>query len=46
VQATCMATGQAAGALAALSIRLNVPAEQVPMADLRKLLEENKAIVP
>ena len=46
VQATCMATGQAAGALAALSVRLNVPAEQVPMADLRQLLEENQAIVP
>lgn len=46
VQATCMATGQAAGALAALSIRLNVPAEEVPMPELRKLLEENKAIVP
>lgn len=46
VQATCMATGQAAGALAALSVRLGVPAEQVPMAELRKVLEENKAIVP
>ncbi len=46
VQAPCMATGQAAGALAALSIRLQLPAEEIPMAELRKLLEDNGAIVP
>ena len=46
VQATCMATGQAAGALAALSVRLGVPAEEIPMPELRRLLEANRAIVP
>ena len=46
VQATCMATGQAAGALAALSVRLRTPAEEVPAAELRKMLEANGAIVP
>ena len=46
VQATCMATGQAAGALAALSVRLRLPAEVIPMAELRKLLEAGGAIVP
>lgn len=46
VQATCMATGQAAGALAALSVRLGVPAEKIPMSELRRLLEANQAIVP
>ena len=46
VQAPCMATGQAAGALAALSVQLQLPAENVPMAELRKLLEANGAIVP
>ncbi len=46
VQATCMATGQAAGALAALSVKLGVPAEQVPLEELRKQLEANRAIMP
>jgi len=46
VQATCMATGQAAGALAALSVKLGVPAEEVPMTELRTSLEDNNAIVP
>ncbi|MBS1369885.1 MAG: FAD-dependent oxidoreductase [Lentisphaeria bacterium] len=46
VQATCMATGQAAGALAALSVNSGLPAEEVPMPELRRLLEANGAIVP
>lgn len=48
VQATCMATGQAAGALAALAA--NVPSSadprEVSMKDLRAELEANEAIVP
>ncbi len=46
VQATCFATGQAAGALAALSVKKNVEPEAIPMKDVRELLEANGAIVP
>ncbi|MGI6495954.1 MAG: FAD-dependent oxidoreductase [Kiritimatiellia bacterium] len=45
-QPTCMATGQAAGALAVLSVRQGVPAESVPMDDLRATLLEHGAILP
>ena len=38
--------GGIAGALAALSVRLGVPAEEIPMPELRRLLEANRAIVP
>ena len=46
VQATCMATGQAAGAMAALSAEQNCDAEALSLADIRRLLREHGAIVP
>jgi len=46
VQATCMATGQAAGALAALAARAGIEPESVPLADLDALLRQHDAIVP
>ncbi|MFC7624585.1 FAD-dependent oxidoreductase [Microlunatus sp. GCM10028923] len=46
VQATAMATGQAAGALAALSAEHETPIDEVDLADLRRVLREHGAIVP
>ena len=46
VQATSMATGQAAGALAALAAAGGVAPQDVPIGKLRRLLRENGAIVP
>lgn len=46
VQATCMATGQAAGALAALAARAGIDPEAVPLTDLDALLRQHGAIVP
>ena len=46
VQATCMATGQAAGAAAALAVRNGIEPRDVAMPELRALLEANGAIVP
>jgi len=46
VQATCMATGQAAGAMAALSASTGVDPEELPIADVHALLREHGAIVP
>jgi hypothetical protein len=46
VQSTCMAVGQAAGAAAALAVRLGVDAADVPLAELRDLLRSHGAIVP
>lgn len=46
VQAPCMAMGQAAGAAAALAVRLGVPVADVPLGPLRALLREHGAIVP
>ncbi len=46
VQAPCMAMGQAAGAAAALGVRLGVPSCQVPYASLCALLEAHGAIIP
>jgi len=46
VQATCMATGQAAGALAALASRAGIDPETVPLAKLDALLRQHGAIVP
>jgi hypothetical protein len=46
VEATCMATGQAAGAAAALATKAGVNVGQVPLADLRSLLRAHGAIVP
>ncbi len=46
VQATCMATGQAAGAMAALSARTGIDPEDLPLKDVHALLCEHGAIVP
>ncbi|MFP4502145.1 MAG: FAD-dependent oxidoreductase [Candidatus Hydrogenedentota bacterium] len=46
VQATSMAVGQAAGALAALAAKNDVDVRAVPMSELRTLLRAHKAIVP
>ena len=46
VQASSMAMGQAAGAAAALSVRLETTPSEVPLDDLRELLELHGAIVP
>ena len=46
VQATCMAVGQAAGALAALAVRQGCDPADLPLADVRALLTKHGAIVP
>jgi hypothetical protein len=46
VECPCMAMGQAAGAMAALSARTGVDPERLPMKDVRALLREHGAIVP
>jgi glycine/D-amino acid oxidase-like deaminating enzyme len=46
VQASSMATGQAAGAVAALAVRLGCPIADVPLENLRTTLREHGAIVP
>ena len=46
VQATCMATGQAAGAMAALSARTGIDPEFLDMAEIRKMLRQHGAIIP
>jgi hypothetical protein len=46
VQASSMATGQAAGAVAALSVDLDCAVADVPIEHLRKTLRDNGAIVP
>lgn len=46
VQAASMATGQAAGALAALAARSGRDVRTVPMPELRALLESHGALVP
>lgn len=46
VQATCMATGQAAGAIAALSAQRGIDPELLPIEDIHRLLHEHAAIVP
>jgi hypothetical protein len=46
VQAPCMATGQAAGAAAALAARHCCSPGQLPFAELKALLREHGAIVP
>jgi hypothetical protein len=45
-QAGCMATGQAAGALAALAARAGCDPEQLPLGKVRALLRKHGAIVP
>ena len=46
VQATCMATGQAAGAAAVLAVQQNCEPSTVNLDDLRRILLEHHAIVP
>jgi hypothetical protein len=46
VEATCMATGQAAGAMAALAASRGGDAEAPPMAEVHELLRSHGAIVP
>ncbi|MDO4575915.1 MAG: FAD-dependent oxidoreductase [Planctomycetia bacterium] len=46
VQSVCMASGQAAGAGAALAAKENVLPENVPLDRLKALLREHGAIVP
>lgn len=46
VQASCMATGQAAGALAAISADTDTDPRDVPMATLAECLHAHQAIVP
>ena len=46
VQATCMATGQAAGAAAALAAKRGVTPGDVPLAELKALLAAGGGIVP
>jgi len=46
VQATCMATGQAAGALAALAAKSGRRPGELPIEEVRRVLRANGAIVP
>lgn len=46
VQATCMATGQAAGAMAALAADAGQAFDEVPLEQLRRTLLQHGAIVP
>lgn len=46
VQAACMATGQAAGAAAALAAQKSVTPGRVPIAELKALLKAQGAVVP
>ena len=46
VQASCMATGQAAGATAALAAAKNTTPLKVPLNDIREMLSKHGAIVP
>ena len=46
IQAVCMATGQAAGAMAALAVRQNLPPAEVPYGLLRETLLTHGAILP
>ncbi len=46
VQCPCMAMGQAAGAMAALSARTGLDPEELPLEEVRALLREHGAIVP
>lgn len=46
VQAVCMATGQAAGAVAAVAVRNQCEPLAADLAEVRRILVENGAIVP
>ena len=45
-QPGCMATGQAAGAAAALAARSGVPVRRVPLSQIRNVLRQQGAVVP
>ncbi len=46
VECPCMAMGQAAGVMAALSAKTGVDPEELPMPDICRLLREHGAVVP
>ncbi|HMP76088.1 MAG TPA: FAD-dependent oxidoreductase [Kiritimatiellia bacterium] len=46
VQASCMAMGQAVGAVTAIAAQRHIPIGDVPLKDLRQLLTRHQAIVP
>lgn len=46
VQATCMATGQAAGAAASLSVKRNIRPADVSIPELSEILIRNNAVIP
>lgn len=46
VECPCMAMGQAAGAMAALSARTGVDMEDLPLKDIHALLRKHGAVVP
>jgi len=46
VQATCMSSGQAAGAAAALAAKQNVVPAELKIEEIKALLREHQAIVP
>jgi len=46
VEASCMAMGQAAGAAAALAAKTDTEIENLPLAEIHKLLRKHNAIVP
>jgi len=46
VECPCMAMGQAAGAMAALSAQTGIDPEDLPMTDIHELLRKHGAIVP
>lgn len=46
VECPCMAMGQAAGAMAALSARTGVDPETLPLDQIRALLRQHSAVVP
>lgn len=46
VQASCMAMGQAAGAMAALAVRQNLFPEELDITEVKELLRQHGAITP
>jgi len=46
VQATCMATGQAAGAAAALAAKNNLTPKKLDVAEVKSVLKKHGAIIP
>ncbi len=46
VEATCMATGQAAGAIAALAVKNSVDVEDVSVDEIYAVLRKHNAIIP